>query len=60
MSDPNPARPRRLDLLPPAPDTTDDADLPTNAERILVVCGLWVVPLFNTALLTYVLLILLR
>jgi hypothetical protein len=57
---PEPARPRRLDLLPPPPDTTPDPALPTTAERALVILGLWVVPILNTVLLAAVLVILLR
>jgi hypothetical protein len=59
MTVPDQHRPRRLDLLPPPPDT-DDPALPTRAERVLVVCGLWVVPILNTCLLATVLVLLLR
>jgi hypothetical protein len=58
MSVPAPHRPRRLDLLPPPPDP--DPAVPSTTERLLVIGGLWALPLLNLALLAVVLVLLLR
>jgi hypothetical protein len=51
-------RPSRLDLLPPTPDT--DPALPTMGEKLIVLGGLWALPILNTLLLVAVLIVLLR
>jgi hypothetical protein len=58
MTAPDQHRPRRLDLLAPA-DTTPDPAVPSTAERLLVIGGLWALPLVNLCLLTTILLLLL-
>jgi hypothetical protein len=47
---------RRLDLLPPTPDT--DPAAPTLGERVIVLGGLWALPLVNTMLLIVIIVLL--